>query len=149
MKAEVIELELEDAEYIRDHLRPADKKELELYGFRTPEEWCRKTPEADMWCGKIDGVPVCAFGVWYTGWTVQFAFFGTDIIDQHPLKFTRAAKCYIESQMQRYFPARGTVLVWEGHTHSRKWLKMLGFKDTGYTTVKNGGRFILVEKKNV
>lgn len=136
-------------EVIRN-LRPYDAEEMKRSGY-TRKNLLRMFdlgPDQPRWMvGLYRGKPVCVFGHHFTPWLCYFMFLGTPDIDTKMKLFTRYARTYIGNVCDSYPDYRAVVAVWEGHTDSRDWLRILGFNETGAVLWRANNRFLLVERR--
>ena len=131
--------------YIWDNLREHDRIELTVVGVTRENaiermSWCDETQ-----IGSIDGVPLAVIGYVTTAATIRFNFFATDECDKHWLLITRMSKAYVQYNIKKHPHLRPIIEVWEGHSTSVRWLKLLGFKPTGAYRHTPFGKMLFVE----
>lgn len=131
--------------YILKNLRPHDEIELRIFDMNQNNAWKYMSEMAENICVEICGEPICVFGYLLTKSTIRFNFFGTSKVDQNWKQITKSADSYISYYMKKYPLHRGIIEVWEGHTNSRRWLKMLNFVETKSYRKTKHGRTIFVE----
>lgn len=118
-----------DLEYVLEHIREPDKRELEIMRFKDP--FVLLDLEY-VYCGKWQGEPVSVFGIKELDYNVQFFWFSTEVANQHWRKITKYGRGFISWINQKMFDKKLSVFVWEEHKQARLWLKVLGFQDTQY-----------------
>lgn len=129
-------------DYVWQNLRPADRAELEISG-RTDCNYRGLLKDCtELECGEVDGVPVACRGYTVENGTIYMGFFATPESERWWLSITRMAKAYIEIVKSRY-PGLPIVVACDArHSHSLKWLGVLGFEWDGTWLNLPGGRLI-------
>ena len=139
------ELNEQQLDTVIKNLREHDAVELSIFGVNADNAWRHMQNMDENICVEIDGVPICVFGYVLTALTIRFNFFGTKCVDKNWKQITRSADSYIQYYMRKFPLRRGIIEVWEGHKNSRRWLKLLNFKETSAYRSSKYGRTIFVE----
>ena len=135
----------EQVHHILDNLREHDKVELSVVGMTRENAFERLSQCDETQIGSYDGEPVAVIGYMTTAATIRFNFFSTNECNKHWLLITRMAKAYVQYNIKKYPQLRPIIEVWEGHSTSVRWLKILGFKPTGAYRHTPYGKMLFVE----
>ena len=130
--------------YIFPRLREYDRQELEIFGYTDENAWEQIQHCDQAICGILNNEPVCVFGYSLTPTTMRFGFFGTDKVERYWKRITKGAQSYLKYQMQQHPSHRPVIEVWEQHTQSRRWLKLLGFEESSTYRTTSKGRTIFL-----
>ena len=139
------ELHEHQLDFVIANLREHDAVELSIFGVQQDNAWQHMQTMNENICVEINGEPICVFGYVLTATTIRFNFFGTDKVDENWKQITRSAQSYISYYMRKFPLHRGLIEVWEGHVNSRRWLKLLNFRETQAYRKTKHGRTIFVE----
>lgn len=134
----------DDLDYIWDHMREYDQRELVLQHYDR-EAVKRHLYHPVSLCGVRDGVPFVAFGAVQYGTCVFVWLFGTDRLDASWKVVHRMATAFLSQLVSKYWGLSICVQVWEGHRQSRTWLRRLGFRDTPHVVEVEGERLRVME----
>jgi hypothetical protein len=132
-------------DFIIQNLRPADETELLAAGITPKNAWEKLQSCDENIAVEIDGEPLCVFGYVLTAATIRFNFFGTQKVEQNWKQITRSVRSYMHYYIRKYPTLKGVIEVWEGHTTSIRWLKLLGFAETAAYRRTKYGRLIFVQ----
>lgn len=132
--------------YIWKHMRDYDKVEMNIVGGTSnAKAWKIYKACDENIVGLVDNVPICLFGHTHTINTIRFNFISTDEVNKYWKQITKSARSYINWIMSQNPKKRGVIEVWEEHEPSRKWLKILGFRETNTFRNTIYGKTIFVE----
>lgn len=146
---------LKDATWFWTHMRPEDKKEVEIMGT-TLEAWKEnlQSPKTESFVLRLGGERMAC-----GGWTIAqaahpkvpnlllFWFVCTPSFSKYLKSATKAAQTIVDNVCKdpQYFAFRKVVKVWSGHTQALKWVRMLGFRRLlAYQPVGNGETSIYI-----
>lgn len=135
----------EQCNYIWDNMREHDKVETEAFGFTKENAFRSLQTCNETVCGLKDDVPVAIFGFITTPGTIRFNFLATKDCEKYWLTITKIAKSYIKYNINNFPQLRPIIEVWEGHTVSRRWLKLFGFEETKAYRFTPKGKMIFME----
>lgn len=144
MQIKFTTLTKQDLEYIWENRRELDKQEFERQGI-TESNFDVFLRYKMPLCCKYKGKPVAAFGYLECKRVVYLTFIGTQEVDECFFTFFRMAKQWVDFVSNLHLDKHIYVFVWEGHTTSIRWLKRLGFKQTGRKLFKNDSTFYFME----
>jgi len=139
--AQIVTAELDHIPLIISRLRAADCDELVALSEQTPEQVLTQSFHMSRlaWTGKINGTPVCMFGVvkiddgYGRPWMV-----GTDLLDLHEITFLRRCKAQVETMQSCFGRLENYVDV--RNVRAICWLSWLGFS---FQAPEPVGRFAL------
>jgi hypothetical protein len=140
------DLTVDQLDHIWANLRALDRVELEVAGFDDSNYRSILSPSRFMMCGLLDCEPAAAFGHESNGYCLYFFFFGIDAVDRFPVTMTRMARAYIDARCEEYPHLLPLIGVHDQHHVSRRWLKRLGFVESGAYCDAPKGRLLLVER---
>lgn len=120
----------QDLCHIAQNMDPADAAEVWATAHLTPLEAITISAAAsrDPWVGRVEGVPICAFGVSQrtilddkgVPWLL-----GTPEIRKHARVFLHVSRNWVEAQAECFRTLEN--FVDSRHTRAVKWLRWLGF----------------------
>lgn len=132
-------------DHVWANLREADRAEMLVSG-RTDENYREfLTVCTDLKCGSLDGEPVVVWGHTVDPNLINCGFFATDAAGPWWVTITRVAKQYIADLRERHPDLPIYVGCDAHHTHSLRWLAVLGFEWTGGWINYPNGRLICLE----
>ena len=119
-----------DLERIAANMDPADAAEVWATAHLTPAQALVASAAAsrDPVVGKVDGEPICAFGVGQRTILDDVGvpwLLGTPEIRKHKRVFLGASKRWVDAQAERFRTLEN--FVDSRHTRAVKWLRWLGF----------------------
>lgn len=131
MRLTIHNLDRAALDHVRANLRDYDRRELEIQGYGDREFLAHLDhPYAHAY--KADGLPVAVGGAVPFGTRIFLWAFGTDDAIRHMVEIHRIALGFLSWLARVEWQLLPSVLVWEGHDPSLRWLARLGFVDTGF-----------------
>jgi hypothetical protein len=120
----------DDLEYVIKNLRADDIQEIEASHGRAAYHILRESVHSeDSLVGKVDGTPICAFGVeprsLLAGGGVPWMV-STDDILKNKVAFLKHSRLWVDSMLEKYGYLENYVD--DRNTVSKRWLKWLGFE---------------------
>lgn len=125
--------EPEHVAYVRANLREMDKIETELAGnvHRTPAEFIAIHRELYT-AFNARGVPVALVGCTEAPDNMFITCIGTPEMMHYMVKLTRGAHGFLANRADIYSPKPLVAAVYELNHASKRWMKMLGFRYSGW-----------------
>ena len=149
------DLTTESLDYIWRNMRDYDSIELNIQGYgRTEAEKLVDQPYSYTLYSSASMRPVAVGGAVHSplapviGGLRMFLWgFGTDEADESMLSIHKYSSAFIDLLEVEEWQRMMSVMVWEKHNKSRRWLRRLGFKDSEYAFPGlNNERLILMER---
>jgi len=141
--------------YIWRNMRDYDSTELSVQGFgRSEAEKLVDQPYSYTLYSSTSMRPVAVGGA--APWPIAPVMgaprillwgFGTDEADKYMIEIHKFTKAFIDFLADEEWQRMLSVMIWEKHDKSRRWLKRLGFVDSEYSFPSlNMERIILMER---
>lgn len=148
------------ARKIWSRLKEVDRQELAIQCEGDP---CKRLTSGGWWAAMIGREPVACFGHWpfeqqfhagipepVRGTTLWFGFAATTLITPGMWpSITSMAQSYVTNRSLEHRHLRARAMVWDKHVESIRWLKVLGFEDTGIRLNLKGETMIIVQRPTV
>ena len=131
MRLTIDNLDRAALDHVRANLRDYDRRELEIQGYGD-EQFLAHLDQPYSYALKHEGEPVACGGAVPFGTRLFFWGFGTDAADRHMLEVHKISTGFLTWIERIEWQRLPSVLVWEGHARSLRWLERLGFVRTGF-----------------
>jgi hypothetical protein len=133
-------------DHIWHNMRAADRREAEVTGY--DDSNYRTLIDIGIWtCCLLDGVPAAAFGYTVQPYTIYFFFVGTPVVNAFGKTLTRFSEGFINARSAEHPWLIPMIGVDPDNRVARRWLKRLGFIESGAYFRTPKGRLLLVERR--
>ena len=155
MKLKLDDLTSESLSYIWRNMREYDSIELNIQGYgRDEAEKLVDQPYSYTLYSRASLRPIAVGGAVPWPMAPMLACprmllwgFGTDEADNYMLEIHKFSSAFMDFLAIEEWQRMLSVMVWEKHNKSRRWLRRLGFKDSEYAFPGlNNERLILMER---
>lgn len=122
----------EDINDLKPRLRKFDKIESKMSGCDklTDEQFIEMHEELySIW---VDNRVEAVLGISVFGNRLYFCFVGSDEINKNILQVSIRGKYFIKNRAEEFYWAEPTVIIHPQNIDSKKWLKLMGFNDSGW-----------------
>jgi hypothetical protein len=156
----------DDAARLWSAAREQDRTEFRVSGIADGASYL-SSPDGTWLFAFLRGEPICAFDHYIDrhtiGWivldgepvpvnanSIRFGFIASERMPRRlwPL-ITRMSEAYVSNRMAENPTMRATALVWPGNGVAVRWLRRLGFEDTGIRVAGIGDRLAVVERRRM
>ena len=133
-------------DYVRTNIRPHDLRELDLQGY---DDAAYESHLADRYSYALktpEGEPVCVGFARPVLRRLRIGGFGTAAVAKHWPSIHRLTRSFLDFAEAQEPELTISCEVWRGHAESRRWLRRLGFVETGLEVRRRGEPFLLLER---
>ena len=146
MKITIDSLDRAALDHVRANLRAYDRRELEIQGYGD-ESYLAHLEQPYSYALKVADRPIACGGAVPFGSRIFFWGFGTDEADRRLFGIHKICSGFLGWIQRTEWQLQPSVLVWDGHEVSLRWLRRLGFVHSGFEAAGlDNEKLLLLEK---